>query len=244
MTLSDQEIIKKFHIKPTDKILDVGGSMMQHEFIKIDTLVDFITPEESPYTPSKLLAKNFVRLDILRDKLPFKDNEFDFCLCTQTLEDLPFPFPIMDEMSRVAKRGYITTPSMGRDLVFSHFNLTDWLTGSRRVPGYSHHKWMFYKDGNKVQVLPKNYGILYSSNFHFVKWLGDEEFQHYWENNIEYREIQDFNLHVLIGEYKKYINANKSKLVRGLPLIYLDNPIYYLKEVLKLILKKGRGFNK
>ena len=80
MPLSDFEIISKFKLKPTDKILDIGGSMKQHQDIKIDTLLDIIRPEEAPYGSSKLRAKNFVRVDITREKLPFKNKEFDFCL--------------------------------------------------------------------------------------------------------------------------------------------------------------------
>ena len=53
MPLTDTEIIQRFKIKPTDRILDVGGSMNQHSEIKIDTLVDAIRPEESKHYKSK-----------------------------------------------------------------------------------------------------------------------------------------------------------------------------------------------
>jgi hypothetical protein len=147
-------------------------------------------------------------------------------------------------MQRVGKRGYIATPSMGRDLEFSHFNLTDWGTGARRVPGWAHHKWLFYKKGETAYILPKNYGLLYSSGFHFTKWLGEEEFQYLWQGTIKYEEIKDLNIHELAREYRKYIAQNKNKLVRGIPLIYLDNPVYLLKEILKVLLKRGQSFDK
>src|SRR5687768_10284392 len=141
MLLTDLEIIKKLKIKSTDRVLDIGGSMRQHEFIKIDTLADILPPEEAPYWPTKLSANKFVKVDITKSKLPFKDKEFDVCLCTHTLEDLPSPFLVIEEMSRVAKRGLIVTPSMGQDMVFLPIDYTDWLTGARRVPGHAHHKW-------------------------------------------------------------------------------------------------------
>src|SRR3972149_1607903 len=112
MSLTDSELIEKYKVKPTNKILDIGGSMKQHKELVIDTLVDIIRPEDAPYGKSKLKAENFVRLDITREKFPFKDKEFDFCICTHTLEDLTTPFLAIDEMSRVAKRGLIITPSM------------------------------------------------------------------------------------------------------------------------------------
>jgi len=95
-TLSGKQIIKRLKISPEDKVLDIGGSMNQHEEIKIHTLVDVIHPEEAPYGASKLRADNFIRLDITREKLPFKNNEFDFCLCTHTLEDLSHPFLVLE----------------------------------------------------------------------------------------------------------------------------------------------------
>ncbi|OGM15577.1 hypothetical protein A2V56_00285 [Candidatus Woesebacteria bacterium RBG_19FT_COMBO_42_9] len=240
--ISDREVISRFKIKPKDRILDIGGSMRQRDEIRVDTLVDIISPEEAPYGPTKLRAKNFVKVDVTRDKLPFADKEFDFCICSHTLEDLSYPFLAIEEMSRVAKRGLIVTPSMGADMVFSHINFTDWLTGSRRVPGQAHHKWLFYEKGEVIYVVPKNYPLLYSSNFHFTHWSGEEEFVYYWEDKIDHKEVRTLHFHELIHEYKGFVKRNKSKLKRGSVLFYLDSPFYYLKEGVKLLLKKGTGF--
>ena len=216
--------------------------MNQHKEIIIDTLVDILRPEEAPYTQEQLLAKNFVRLDITKDRLPFKNNEFDFCLCTHTIEDLSYPFLALDEMGRVAKRGLIVTPSFGSDIAFSHIDFTDWHTGARRVPGRGHHKWLFYEKKGQMKVVPKNYGILYSSEFHITGWSGEEEFEFYWKEKISYEEIKDLDAHALIGEYRKFIKENRNKIKKGPVLIYLDNPLIYLKEGIKLLTKRGTGF--
>lgn len=242
MALTDSEIINQFKILSTDKILDVGGSMKQHDKLKVDTIVDILRPEEAPYLKTKLRARDFIRVDITQEKFPFKNKEFDFCLCTHTLEDLASPFLAIKEMARVAKRGLIITPSMGQDMVFTHIDLTNWRTGPRRVPGLAHHKWLFYKKNNKVHILPKNYPLLYSGEFHFTRWLGEEELVYYWEKEIKHKEIKDLNFHLLIDEYRSFVKTNRSKLKRGLVLFYLDNPLYCLKEVAKLILKRGKGF--
>ena len=233
-----------FKFKKSDKILDIGGAMKQRTDCQVDTLLDIIHPQNAPYGPTKLLAKNFIKVDLMREKLPFKDKEFDFCFCTHTLEDLPYPFGVIEEMQRVAKRGYIATPAMGQDIIFSNINFTDWVTGARRVPGHSHHKWLFFVKNGVLQVLPKNYGVLYSSNFHFTKWLGSPETEFYWEGKIKYKEVKDLDIHLLIREYRKYINANKNNLVKGTPLIYFDKPIWYVKELVKFFLMKGEGFNR
>jgi len=243
MSLTDFEIIKKFKIMPTDKILDVGGSMKQHTDIKIDTLVDTLHPDLVDINGKGLLAKKFVQLDLNCDKFPFKDNEFDFCICTHTMEDLPYPFLAIKEMSRVAKRGYLVTPSFGKDIVFTHLDITNWLTGFRRVPGISHHKWLFYMKGDTMQVVPKNYPLLYSTDFHYSDWSGEDEFEYYWEKKIKFNEIMDLDFRVIIKEYRSFIKRNQSKLkYRGPILLYVDNPIYYIKEIVKLIFKKGYGF--
>jgi ubiquinone/menaquinone biosynthesis C-methylase UbiE len=243
--LSDTELIAKYHIKKNDRVLDIGGSAKQHDRIVVDTIVDILSPENTPYRQSRLSSKHILLTDITREKLPFKDKEFDFCLCTHTLEDLDTPFLILDEMSRIAKRGYIATPSRGLDSEFSHLNLTDWLTGFRRVPGLAHHQWFFENRKNNMIITPKNYPLLYTGEFFITKWSGEEEFQYYWENQIEYLPftgITDF--HALISDYEEFMSRNAKFIKKGLPLIYLDNPFYLFKEIAKYFLKRGEGFKK
>ncbi|MEK7091005.1 MAG: methyltransferase domain-containing protein [Patescibacteria group bacterium] len=240
--LTDQELIKLLTISKTDRVLDVGGSSKQHNQIKVDTLVDIIPPENDPYRPSKNKAKKFVALDITRKTLPFKDKEFDVCLCTHTLEDIYNPFLVIDEMSRVAKRGYISTPSRGKDMEFSHLNLTDWLTGFRRQPGFSHHHWFFEKRRDTMHIVEKNYPLLYTSKFQITKWTGEDEFRFLWKGNIKYSVFESTSFHELIKEYKDFMSRNSQFIKKGLTVIYLDNPYYYIKETIKFLLKRGNGF--
>lgn len=243
MTLqTDRQVIDLFNIKKNDRILDVGGSMKQHELINIDTLVDIIRPEEAPYKASKLLAKRFLRVDVTNDKLPFKDNEFDVCLCTHTLEDLCNPIKIMNEMSRVAKKGLIVTPTMGHDLVFLKYDVTNWLVGARRVPGLAHHKWFFVKEKGGLRVIPKNYSLLYSWNYHVTSWLGKKEMVYPWKGEIKYKVINGLSIHELIEEYRKYLSKNSKLIRKGRVLFFVDNPINVVKAYVKLILKRGKGY--
>jgi hypothetical protein len=243
MLVADQEIIDKYKIKGRDRVLDVGGSMDQHKHIKVDTLVDIIRPEDAPYGPSKLRAKNFVKVDITKDRLPFKDKEFDFCLCTHTLEDLYNPFLVLSEMQRVAKRGLIVTPSMGHDMVYTHVDITDWLTGVRRLPGEAHHKWFFQKTGiNTVHIIPKVYPVLYTSDFHITEYKGEPEFIFYWKDKFKVLEEMSLNIHELIEVYRGFLNKNKKLIKKGTTLFYLDEPTYYLKAFVKKIFKLGEGF--
>lgn len=242
MLLTDEELVEKAGIKPKDRVLDIGGSMRQHELIKVDTLVDYLRPEEAPYGASRLLAKHFVKADITKEKLPFKDKEFDICLCTHTLEDLPQPFLVLAEMMRVAKRGIIVTPSMGKDMEYSKINFTDWLTGASRVPGYAHHKWFYLNEKGVLKVIPKNYPILYTHGFQIVKWSGEEEMVYLWQNKINYEEVTDLNIHSLIDEYENFVKKNIKFIKKGRVLFFVDSPINLLKATAKKIMKRGVGY--
>ncbi len=242
MLLTDEEIIKILKIKKTDRVLDIGGSMRQHAEIKIDTLADLIRPEESPYSPSTLSAKNFVKVDITRGHLPFGDKEFDVVLCTHTLEDLPSPFLAIREMERVGKRGLIVTPSMGEDMKFLPVDFTDWRTGARRMPGQAHHKWFFVKEGGGLKIIPKIYPILYTSQFQITDWKGEAEMVFAWEEKIKFEEFPGINIHAIIDEYKRFVKKNKKFITIGTALIFVDNPLAVLKAFLKIFLRRGEGF--
>lgn len=240
--MTDIEIIKKYKIKKNDRVLDIGGSMKQHDLIKVHTLVDIISPEEAPYGTSQLTAKNFVRLDIAKQKLPFKDKEFDFVMCTQTIEDLYNPFLILNEMGRVSKRGLIISPSMGVDMVFSNVDYTDWLTGARRMPGHAHHKWLLSIEKGILKLVPKIYPILYTSDFQIVDWDGPKDIIYYWEGELKYKEFNGLKMHDIINEYQRYVDKNKKLITKNRTLFFVDDIYHQMKALMKLILRRGKGY--
>ena len=233
MALSDEQIIEKLNIDLHEKVVDIGGSLKQHTSLNIDTLADLLRPEDAPYWPSKLKAKHYIKVDLNAGTLPFKDKQFDVCLCTHTLEDLFNPFEVIKEMARIAKRGYIATPSRGRDMEFSKINLTDWKTGPRRQPGNSHHLWLFENRNNKMYIVPKNYPLLYTSEFQITKWTGEDEFQYFWNDSISYNLFNPVKFHDLIEEYREFMKLNTRFVQKTPVLFYFDNPLNYLKEIIK-----------
>jgi SAM-dependent methyltransferase len=54
-------------------------------------------------------------------RLPFRDKQFDFVVCSHVLEHVPDPGRFLDELSRVGKGGYIETPNA----VFERFDPYD-----------------------------------------------------------------------------------------------------------------------
>jgi SAM-dependent methyltransferase len=89
------------------------------------------------------------KVDLNSEPLPFKDKAFDFIYCRHVLEDMFNPFPLIKEMSRVGKSGYIETPSpfaeMGRGVD----------GGSPEFRGYHHHRWVIWKEADTLHFVTK-----------------------------------------------------------------------------------------
>ena len=145
-------------------------------------------------------------------------------------------------MSRVAGRGCIVTPSRGFDMEYSSLNLTDWLTGFRRQPGLSHHHWFVENKENSLIFTPKVYPILYTSEFFITSWLGPKESVYFWEGNIDFKFNYPLESHKIVSDYRKFMDSNKNKIRKSPVLFYFDNPLNYLKETVKFILRRGNGF--
>lgn len=69
-----------------------------------------------------------------RDPWPFEDDQFDLVLCVTTLEDVRDPIWVCQEMSRVAKAGYLEVPSLLNELTWR-------LPGEGAYVGNRHHHW-------------------------------------------------------------------------------------------------------
>ncbi len=74
-------------------------------------------------------------------RLPFSDHFFDFSICSHTLEDLAEPAPLIRELQRVSRRGYVEVPS----------RLMEQTRGVRdracSLLGHPHHHWIIDREG-------------------------------------------------------------------------------------------------
>jgi len=103
-------------------------------------------------------AGTFHDLDLSRDELPWGDGEVDFLYTRHTLEDLDDPIWCLREIQRVAKSGYIETPSVINELCRGVDAPID--TGERAPwRGYHHHRSFVWSDGKTLQVCPKYHVI-------------------------------------------------------------------------------------
>lgn len=125
------------------KVIDIGGGVQNKGGIPIDCLFDLNNTE---YINSniKIIKKDFCDKDAWED---LADNQFDYAICTHTLEDIRDPKFVISQIIRVARAGYIAVPHKHRELSYSaqHNNL-----------GYAHHRWVFGFKNKKMLMIPKS----------------------------------------------------------------------------------------
>ena len=79
-------------------------------------------------------AETWVERDICdREPWPFADDQFDFAVCSHTLEDVRDPVFVCAELNRVARAGYLEVPSRLEE--------QSWGVIGPYV-GWSHHRWL------------------------------------------------------------------------------------------------------
>ena len=173
-------------IRKKDRVLEVG-------------------PGHAPSYRSNVLAEKFIDDNYHRcgdvkiyphqslvnasgENLPFKDKEFDYVICNQVLEHAEDPEKFLTELSRVAQRGYIETPSLLGEFLF---------------PKKSH-KWVVLDIDDKLVLFEKDkmpgnykndYGELflnylpYQSLAYKLLWFTDGDImlnRYEWKDNIEF----------------------------------------------------------
>ena len=161
------------------KILDVGCGIEANKYAT--TLCDIVD-----YT-NYHKDRNFVKLDKDKEKLPFKDNEFDFVFASHVLEHIKNVKLFISELERVAKKGYLELPTKLEDN-FCFENRTD-------------HEWQIdYDDISSKILLSERFEF-----FHPIFSVNTAQkfrdtfrssmvFELYWENNIDYEIIKNENL--------------------------------------------------
>ena len=124
-------------------VLDVGGWAVP--FPRADWMLDLGAYEtrgewgyEGERTQERFSAETWVQRDICaREPWPFADDQFDFAICSHTLEDVRDPVWVCQELARVARAGYIEVPSRQEEQTWA-------IQGP--WTGWSHHHWLIDVD--------------------------------------------------------------------------------------------------
>jgi hypothetical protein len=136
-------------------VLDVGG--WAKPLARADWVIDLMPHEtrglygEPDPDPERFTADTWVQRDFCdREPWPFADDQFDFAVCSHTLEDVRDPVWVCREMDRVAKAGYVEVPSRLEEQ--AHGVHGNWV-------GWSHHHWLVDVSPGRVDFVFKS-GIL------------------------------------------------------------------------------------
>lgn len=210
-------------LPPDAKVLEIGASHVQ--FPRATMFVDF---QDVPGIPPERLVK----CDIATDRLPFPDKYFDFVYCRHTLEDLHNPFPACEEMSRVAKAGYIETPSPIAELCRGVDG------GSPAYRGYHHHRFIIWEvDGrlNFVSKYPLVEYLRFEEDAAIPEWLrvGAKYWNTYylWDDRVDFKHHQNSLDFDMMKDYQLLLCAALGCSTRSIDKFW--SPIIHLKTHLR-----------
>ena len=152
------------------RVLDVGGAT--NRLPRADVVIDVLE------------SADVVRDVCDREPWPFADGEFDFAICSHTLEDVRDPIWVCAELQRVARAGYIEVPSRLEEQSWGVHG--EWV-------GWSHHRWLVDIGDDEIVFGHKSHAVHRDGNhfprgFHAtlsaerrVQWL-------WWEGSFAARE--------------------------------------------------------
>ena len=131
---------------------------------------------------------------------PFDDRQFDFVICSHTLEDIRDPLWVCSEILRVGKRGYIEVPSRAWETTLGQER--------PRMAGLSHHRWLIDIAANHIEFIPKWHMIHTSRRFHLparfaapaTQWL-------WWHDRFTFAEREIHGLGAQEAELERFIET-------------------------------------
>jgi len=234
-------------LEPSDVVLDVGGWACP--FNRAQWVLDAEPWETRGFyrTFGGLASQGpaeewftrdtWVRRDICdRAPWPFADKQFDFVVCSHTLEDVRDPIGVCGELMRVGKRGYLEVPSR-------EWESCRGLERPRQA-GLSHHRWLAEIRDGKVSFLPKYHMINADWRFSLpprharsldprseVSWL-------WWEDRFEVEEVVIHGLAAQEAALLAYANAI---VPRPRWLLALDRGARALGGLPRRVLARMRG---
>lgn len=185
--------------RPTDElVLDVGGWAAAVN--RADWVIDLM-PYESRGAmipsgfgpgPERFRRDTWVARDICaHEPWPFEDNFFDYAICTFTLEDVRDPIRVCEEMSRVARAGYVEVPSVLEELTWENPEAS----GGPWV-GHSHHRWLCTLEDSELVFLQKAHSLHSRRSVRVpTRWarqlqLHERVLAHWWIGSLPAREAK------------------------------------------------------
>ena len=173
-------------LRDDELVLDVGGGAKP--FARAGWVLDLLPYERrSVHAGGERFTRDtWVRRDACdRESWPFADGQFDFAVCSQTLEDVRDPVWICSELQRVARAGYVEVPSRPQEQSWGVIG--PWV-------GWSHHRWLVDVSEGRIEFVHKPHAVHGREFAHFApgfaEGLSEEERVQslWWEGSFEYGE--------------------------------------------------------
>lgn len=224
---------KILSIEPTYKVLEIGPGGEPHPrsdiFLELEISDEEIACAQRGYQKKLNTSKPVVYYD--GRKFPFYDQEFDYVICSHVIEHVPDVEMFLNEMFRVAKRGYLAYPTIYYDYIYKineHVNVL--LKKEDKL------FWMKQKDTG-IDVFNKIRKFYHKATFNNY-WA--EGYQNLWFQEFEWDKPFDI---VKTDDWKE-LTYDEKILDEILPLkeklaVY-DYKLYYRKDAkgLKLFARK------
>jgi SAM-dependent methyltransferase len=143
------------------RTLDIGGwyqpfnlathvlDLMPYETRRVHEALD-------PEHEERFSADTWIVVDACNPPWPFPDGFFDFAVCSNLLEDVRDPLTVCRELNRVARAGYIETPSRLREIFAKErWSAARLLLGCLPEIGFYHHRWFVELAGSHLRFTAK-----------------------------------------------------------------------------------------
>jgi hypothetical protein len=195
-----------------DLVLDVGGGAQP--FARADWVIDLMAYDGrglygDPPDPAgeRFGASTWVQRDICaREPWPFQDRQFDFSICSHTLEDVRDPLFVCAELIRVSRRGYIEVPSRLEEQSYGFQG--PWA-------GWGHHRWLIESEGDELTFVFKHHVLHNRPSDHFPAdfhaGLSDEArvLAFWWQDSFSFRERVFLDAPALDAYLASFVTAHQ-----------------------------------
>jgi hypothetical protein len=214
-------------------VLDVGA--WAKPFARADWVIDLLPYEtrgEWGYDGpggehERFESATWVQRDICdREPWPFADDQFDFAICSHTLEDVRDPVWVCEELKRVARAGYIEVPSRLEEQTYGFQG--PWV-------GWGHHHWLTDVGPDGLQFVFKHQVVEREGNHFPPRFLGvlTPELRVstlWWEGDFAVSERYFLDGHELEEYLQELIRRNRRSIptrARQVPIVrrFVRGPI-------------------
>ncbi len=200
-------------------VLDVGG--WAKPLSRADWVIDLMPygtrgvygdhrPELERFTHD-----SWVERDICdREPWPFSDDQFDFVVCSHTLEDVRDPVWVCSEINRVGRAGYIEVPSRLEEQAWGVAG--EWA-------GWSHHHWLIDIDDGVLRFVFKPHVLHGRLAYQISPPLGsvlepsERVVTMFWEEQFDFAEKIFFDADEFDSYLAGFVAEHQEALVARLP---------------------------